>query len=152
MSHHPAPSFVQLTMRNTQEPLAESSSGLCLSRKSTRHSYQPSSSTRSPSIWRDAPFCSRTLPGGRVLNQGHTGHSQRSKTRPVSPSYPDRVESREAQRVSEGSPSDHSCLSAAETQSRQRNSELRTVVGSRLKSQHLVSLDSLRICPFLSFL
>lgn len=51
-----APSCLQLTVRCTQEPLAESSSGLCWSRKSTRHSYQPWSSARSPSIWRDAPF------------------------------------------------------------------------------------------------
>lgn len=59
----PAPGFIQLTVRCTQEPLAASSSGLCWSRKSTRHSYQPWSSARSPSIWRDAPFCSRTRPG-----------------------------------------------------------------------------------------
>ena len=66
----PAPSSVQLTVRCTQEPLAESSSGLCWSRKRTRHSYQPWSSARRPSIWRDAPFWSRTRPGGGALNQG----------------------------------------------------------------------------------
>lgn len=78
----PAPSFIQLTVRCTQEPLTESSSGLCLSRKSTRHSYQPWSSARSPSIRRDAPFCSRTRPGGGAPNPGHAGYSQRSRTRP----------------------------------------------------------------------
>lgn len=69
--HHLLPSFIQLTVRCTQEPLAKSCSGLCWSRKSTRHSYQPWSSTRSPSIWRDAPVCSRTRPVRReVLNEG----------------------------------------------------------------------------------